>query len=78
MLNSQKRKWIVFQAMKSKLTISDIARAQQVSRKTVYVLLKEYQSQGLYSLEDKPRGRNLVLKNFRGDFYLKFYGFSRA
>lgn len=56
MLDFNKRKWIINQLNKG-TSITKIARAQAVSRQSVYDIKNSYNQSGLSSLHDKERGR---------------------
>ncbi len=56
MLDFSKRKWIVNQLGKG-ISVTKIARAQAISRQSVYDIKRTYNSKGISSLEDKQLGR---------------------
>lgn len=55
-LNFKKRKWMIKQYEKG-VPISQICKAQNVTRRVFYLTLEKYESSGLDSLRDKTRGR---------------------
>ena len=59
MLNFKKRVWIVQQKERGELTDSEIASAQQTSRRHVQRLWIRYQDRGLDALQEQPRGRKV-------------------
>src|SRR3989338_8495385 len=59
MLNFKKKLWIVKQVEQDKISITDIAKTQKISRWYVYKLFDSYKEKGIDALNDKPRGRKL-------------------
>ncbi|MEW6062850.1 MAG: DDE-type integrase/transposase/recombinase [Nanoarchaeota archaeon] len=59
MLNFKKKVWIVKQKDKGILTDSEIASAQDVTRRAVQKIYSIYRLNGLQSLNDKPKGRRI-------------------
>lgn len=59
MLNSQKKRWIINQANNGVISLSDIARAQKISRQAVYNIIQKYEQDGSSCFEDKLRGRKI-------------------
>ena len=59
MLTYQKRRWVIQQVHRQALSITDIARAQKVSRQTIYDLKQGFQQGGLEALKEHPRGRKV-------------------
>src|SRR3989344_7271265 len=56
MLNYRKRKWMINQYEKG-MPVTDICKAQQVTRKVFYTIKDAYKQGGLSALEDKQLGR---------------------
>ena len=56
MLDFRKRKWMIEQHKKGR-SVTDICKAQRVTRKVFYDLKKRYEQHGFCSLYDKPKGR---------------------
>ncbi len=59
MLNFRKKNWIVTQKARGKLTDSEIASVQRISRMTVNRIWCAYQTDGLNALMNKPAGRKI-------------------
>ena len=59
MLNFKKKLWIVKQVEQDKISITDIAKTQKISRWYVYRLFDSYKERGIDALNDKPRGRKI-------------------
>lgn len=58
MLNFKKKEWMIKQHKKD-MSVSEICKAQQVSRQTFYDVKKAYETQGLDALKAKPVGRKI-------------------
>ncbi len=58
MLNFNKRKWMISKCEEG-MSISDICKAQGVSRQTFYNLKEDYSKKGIEALRDKFVGRRL-------------------
>lgn len=58
MLNYEKREWMIRQHKKG-MSVSDVCRSQQVSRRTFYDIKEAYEENGLDALRDKPVGRKV-------------------
>ena len=56
MLNYSKRRWMIDQ-YKVGMSVTDICKAQKVTRKVFYNVKSAYEQGGLSALEDKPQGR---------------------
>ena len=56
MLNYEKRKWIIKQLDKG-ASVTNISRAQSISRQAVYDVKKLYDNNGLAALHDQKIGR---------------------
>jgi len=59
MLNLKKKIWIIKQINKMDLTVTDIAKSQNISRGYAYELYDKYKSNGLDALKDKSKGRKI-------------------
>lgn len=59
MISFTKKKWIVLQKEKERLTDREIASAQKTTRMTVHRLWARYQQGGLEALKEQPRGRKV-------------------
>jgi putative transposase len=57
MLNFKKRIWAIKQKEKGQLTDSQIASAQNVTRRAIQKIWTKYKLEGLDALRDKPKGR---------------------
>jgi len=57
MLTIEKKKWIIKQKEKDTISTQDIAYAQNISRRTVERLWKEYREKGIAALQCKQVGR---------------------
>lgn len=57
MLNFDKKRWIVKEKEKGKLTNQEIADSQRVSERTIQSLWSTYKNKGLEALRERPKGR---------------------
>ncbi len=74
---SRLRRWTIKQVLTGITPVSEIARNRNVSRRSVYMLLKRYKEGGFDNLEPKPRGRQVspINKNFEELVFEKYVNF---
>ena len=74
------RRWVIKQVLANITPVSEIARNRNVSRRSIYMLLKRYTDGGFGNLEPAPRGRKLtpLNKRFEQMIFAKYIEFPKG